>query len=202
MKKLTSFLILFALIIVPLNPAFAQEVPIDQQFFEAAVDLDLDAQLEFLDLIRDPGHLEEVFDNLGIDPELADRIEERLNQRRRTDFALKRLDQVTDTVNAHLEKLANKHAGKSRLALQNAIAKRTAGLAKAKAAVSKELPNAGNTPDPGGNGAGNGVIGGGNGGAGGGNGVGGAGGNGAGGAGGNGGGNGGNGGGNGNGNNN
>jgi len=166
---------------LPVYPAFAQEVPIDDQFFEAAEGLDLDAQLEFLELLREPGNLEDAFDDLGIDPELADRVEERLNENHRTDFALERLDQVTDTVNTHLQRIADHHAGKSRAALQNAIARRTAGLANAKAALAKKVPaneNA-NTPNPG-----NGATGGGGGGGAGGVGGGGAGGVGGGGAGG------------------
>jgi len=189
MKKLIFITILSALVMLPVNSVFAQEA-FDQQFYEAAEGLDLDAQLEFLELLREPGHFEDAFDNLGIDPELADRVEERLNQRHRTGFALERLDQVTDTVNAHLERLANHHAGKSRLALQNAVARRTAGLANAKAALAKDVPAA--NPNPG-----NGAVGGGGGGGAGGVGGGGAGGVGGGGAGGNGG-NGGNGNGNGN----
>jgi len=190
MKKLIGLIILVTLIAVPLYPAFAQEA-FDREFYEAAEGLDLDAQMEFLKLLREPGHLEGAFDNLGMDPELANRVEEHLNRKHNTGFALERLDQVTNTVNAHLERVANHHAGKSRAALQNAIAKRTAGLANAKAALAKDVPaneNA-NIPDPG-----NGAIGGGGGGAGGGGGgaggVGGAGGNGAGGNGGNGNGNG------------
>lgn len=109
MKKLTGLLILFALILFPATPAFAQ-VPIDQQFLDAAEDLEPGAQLEFLELIRNPGAFEGAFENLGIEHELADRIEEKLNQKHKTDHALERLDVVTDKVGAHLEKIANQHA--------------------------------------------------------------------------------------------
>lgn len=186
MKKLLSLTMLLALTALPLYAAQAQEV-LDQQFYEAAIGLDPDARSEFLDLIRSPGALEDTFDELNIDPGLADRIEQRLNQtnnRHNTEHALEVLDKVTDVIGAHLEKLASMHAGKSREALENALMKRTAGLAKAIDAVSKDTPAAANVPDVVVNDPGNGVIGGGGGGAGGAGGVGGAGGIGGGGAGG------------------
>lgn len=197
MKKLLSLTMLLAVTAFPLYAAQAQEA-LDQQFYEAAIGLDPDARSEFLDLIRSPGALEDTFDELNIDPGLADRIEDRIsqtNQRHNTEHALEVLEKTTDVIGAHLEKLASMHAGKSREALENALMKRTAGLAKAIEAVSGahrpdsvELPAAAQAADPGanGNGPGNGVIGGGNGpgGAGGVGGVGGAGGMGGGGAGG------------------
>jgi hypothetical protein len=179
MKKILSLTILFALMVLPLcaDTAHAQEA-IDQQFFEAAMGLDPEARSEFLELIRDPGQFEEAFDQLDIDPGLADRIEKNLhqtNQRHKTDYALEQLDKVTDVIGTHLEKLASQHTGKSREALENALMKRTAGLAIAIEAVSGaksganipdsvELPAAAQAADPGVNGAGNGIIGGGGGG--------------------------------------
>jgi len=190
-KKFIAIIILALLMIAPAYTVDAQGA-LDDQFLIAVKELDRDAQKEFLDLLRNPGKLEKDFDNFGVDPELADRIEEKLNIiSHNTDFALERLNTVTEVVGAHLERLANQHAGKSRKALQNALARRTAGLNKAKAALSKNVGKAAakaNAPDPAAN-NGNGAVGGGEGGNGGagGNGVGGAGGNGAGGNGGNGG---------------
>lgn len=188
MKKILSLTMLFALTALPLYTVHAQEA-LDQQFYEAAVGLDPDARSEFLELLRSPGGLEESFDALNVDPGLADRIEQRIsqtNQRHNTEHALEVLEKTTDVIGAHLEKLASMHAGKSREALENALMKRTAGLAKAIEAVSKETPGAANVPDAVVNNPGNGVIGGGGGpgGAGGAGGVGGAGGIGGGGAGG------------------
>jgi len=168
-KKFAGFIILALLLTVPMYSAHAQEA-LDDQFMGAAIGLDKDARAEFVALIRDPEVLEDAFDALGIDhPKLADRIEkklESLNSRHNTDHALETLDRVTDTVGAHLERLANQHAGKSRKALENALARRNAGLAKAKAAVAQNRGPA-NTPAANNN-PGNGVIGGGNGGSGGG----------------------------------
>src|SRR3989338_428021 len=186
MKKILSLTMLLALMVLPLYTAHAQEA-VDQQFYEAAVGLDPEARSEFLELIRSPGNLEDSFDALNIDPGLADRIEQRLNHtnnRHNTEHALGVLDKVTDVIGAHLEKLASMHAGKSREALENALMKRTAGLANAIEAVSKDTPAAANIPDAVVNNPGNGIIGGGGDRAGGAGGVGGAGGIGGGGAGG------------------
>lgn len=188
MKNILSLTMLLTMMVLPLYSVYAQEA-VDQQFYEAAIGLDPDARSEFLQLLRSPGSLEESFGALNIDPGLADRIEQRINQtnqRHNTEHALQVLEKSTEIIGAHLEKLASMHAGKSREALENALMKRTAGLAKAVEALSKDTPGAANVPDAVINNPGNGVIGGGGGpgGAGGAGGVGGAGGIGGGGAGG------------------
>ena len=177
MKGILSLTMLLAWTVLPLYTAHAQEA-LDQKFYEAAIGLDPAARSEFLELIRSPGNLDKSFDELNIDAGLADRIEKRINQtnqRHNTEHALEVLDKVTVVIGAHLERLASMHAGKSREALENALMKRTAGLAKAIEAVSKDTPAAANVPDVVVNNPGNGVIGGG-GGPGGAGGVGGAGG--------------------------
>jgi len=69
---------LFTFILGPVYFVYAQE-SLEDQFVEAAQDLDPIAQKEFYKLMRDPGELVEFFEEYSIPEDLADRVADRID---------------------------------------------------------------------------------------------------------------------------
>jgi len=132
MKKLIYLPILVVLVMLPVNSALAQ-VPLDQQFGDAVADLEPDAQLEFLALIRDPGEWEGAFERLGIVPELADQIEDRLDawdDGHQQEQAFKKLETIDDKITRKLANIKDGQIGKAEKTIEKALKKADKVLAK------------------------------------------------------------------------
>jgi len=163
MKKLIGLIILIGLVALPLNPAYAQE-NIEQQLIEAAKDLEPDAQLEFIELIRDPGEWQDAFDNIGVTPDIAVQIEDRLatwDDTHKADKAFKKLEKLDDKIERklgnilerRLARIKDNQARKAERILGKALKKTDKVLAKIEKAQNKDKGNAGG--NAGGNNGGN-----------------------------------------------
>jgi len=134
MKKLIYIPILVVFVMLPVSPALAQvPVDIDRQIIDAVDDLEPDARLEFLELIRDPGQWEEVFEELGVVPELADEIEDRLaawDDGHQQEQAFKKLETLDDKIERKLANIKDGQIGKAEKTIEKALKKADKVLAK------------------------------------------------------------------------
>lgn len=125
MKRIVGLMMVIALMLLPSYAVNAQ-VPIDRQIMEAADDLDSDARLEFIALIRDPGEWEGAFEELGVTPELADRIDDRISswgEEHQIDQAFKKLETIDDKIERKLANIKDHQIGKAEKTLEKAFKK-------------------------------------------------------------------------------